>query len=321
LPAWLAPVVVYGMGGAILAAIATSRIEIERRRRVGTLRILVALALVTQLFFLYGSVFARHWGSAGWLAGTLGAQPLLGVLMYPALVLLFCAPVFATGDVSQQDVRSFGAYLLQGWTPSGWRRGSTASGFPYLMLLVAIVLGMYFASFVAAGKPGAVLNGALGPMFATHSGSANILGGFPEAALCIIMMVVGLSSLGMLLSMITRNRWAALALSYLVVFFIFVAPTAATMTYSFNNAISGQSDSLDILAYAAYMNPVLCISELAEPSQTTTMQRVSPLGQGGPYWLICPLAYLFMAGSCLFIAALVAISNVRRAVPIPIVPR
>ena len=70
-----------GSRGTVLGAIAASRIESDRHRRAGALRLWATMSLVVQLFFVYGAVFAPHWRMVGMMFGSNGSQTPIGVFI------------------------------------------------------------------------------------------------------------------------------------------------------------------------------------------------------------------------------------------------
>src|SRR5438876_9613870 len=93
------------------------------------------------------------------MAGGASAFPAIYMLTYPVALLLFCIPIFATGDVRRFQAKKFVSYLFSGWKPSQLRRGQPASGIVFLFILAAAIVGMYLMSFVYVGHPSAAFKG------------------------------------------------------------------------------------------------------------------------------------------------------------------
>jgi ABC-type transport system involved in multi-copper enzyme maturation permease subunit len=307
LPAWLGPVLTYSLIGLTLAAVAVARLETFPERRASMLRLLVALLFLQQTFFLFGARFAAYSGSAApGLGALLAGSPIISVLIYPLLLLLLCIPIFSTGEIRTVEARGFGKYLLWGWTPAGWARARLASGLPYLFLLAVIILGMYWLSFVFIGQPGAALygnvqvSGALPRVFAGIRAAAfSTVGGLIEVALVIFASVMGLASLGLLFSAVTRNRWAALALSYATLLMIFVAPLVS-QAYYVNNTYQ-QSGSPGIFINLYYLNPIMAIAQMADTSGQFWNQLPLMYGRT-PMWAVTTITYLFITGMALLLS-------------------
>jgi ABC-type transport system involved in multi-copper enzyme maturation permease subunit len=308
LPVWVAPVLTYGLIGLLLAAISTARIEHYPERRGYLLRGFVIAIFVQQLFFYFGARFFPYTGSAPMgLAAAMTPYSLIGMLAFPVTLLLAAVPVFSTGELRPIEARSFTRFLLGGWLPRGWKKGKLSSGLPFLCLLTLVIFGMYCLSFAVVGQPGGALTGEVkvaGAPARTVQPPAppNILVPFtpqpplpgptpnPEAgnllhvALAVFAAVVGLSSLGMLYSVMARNRWTALMLSGATLLVILIVPILSKSAYVRDGGSPG------IFINLFYLNPLIAVSQAADTDGS--FWRGLPLLFGHtPVWQVTVAAY------------------------------
>ena len=312
LPAWVVPFLSYMLIGLLLAAVATMRIKSFPERHGRIVRILLAAVFVEQLFFYFGGRFFVYSASAPpGLAIQLAPYPLLSLLFYPVMLLLVCVPVFSTfGPSTKATSRE----------EQDSRRGR--SGFPYLLGLFGLVFGMYALSFAIVGQPGAVLSGKVAisgykPVAAPRNITApggiivanpwvNPVAGPSDGrvlpvAVSLLAAVIGLSGIGWLLSVLTRNRWAAMLLSYAFLVMVFLVPTVARANYLSDTTV-GASFLINLL----YLNPM---SALSEATNVDGGYKTLPLLlQGIPVWMVTTAAYAGIA----FITGLIAVRIANR---------
>src|SRR5205085_4643679 len=79
--------------------------------------------------------------------------------------------------------------------------------------------------------------------------------------LTLAASVIGLSAFGLLLSVVTRNRWTAMTLLYGAILAILIAPPLARIDY-----VNSQSGAPSVLINLYYLNPVSAIAELSDTS-------------------------------------------------------
>src|SRR5204863_4838660 len=130
--------------------------------------------------------------------------------------------------------RSFWRFIASGWSRQGLRENRLSSGLPFLLLLAAVVFGLYWLSFAIIGQPGAAMDGHVavagakmsGPVTINTPTSKLIMNGhsLPTIIAATVASVVGLSVLGLLFSVVTRSRWAAWMLSAATVAFVCLGP-------------------------------------------------------------------------------------------------
>ncbi len=321
IPVWLAPVLTYALLGLILAAVATARLETFPERRAGVVRTLVAAFVVQQCFFLFGGWFSTATGRISLSAWMPGLTSSLPVLTYPVLLLLFAACVFCTGELRPAEARQFGAYLARGWTPRGMMRGRLNSALPYMLCLLGAVIGLYALSFVLTGQAMAIGSGTTGasaaftvptapppstsypPGFAGTPPAAKPQapqaprGGFLPVCITLVATVVGLWSLGLLISVVVRSRWASLALMVAVLLTIVVAPALSHAAWA--SDYEHRPPGMTINLY--YLNPVIGILQLSEPPDQA-LDKVPLAAEGVPIWMVTSVAYAMIAGLCILVA-------------------
>ena len=320
LPSWFVPVLSLGLVGLTMAAVATSRLETFPDRSARKLRLLVLAIFVEQILFLFGARFAVYSGGAApGLAAGAAAFPPIYMLSYPVLLLMLCIPVFATGEVRRWEAKKFVSYLFSGCKPSELRRGHPASGAAYLLILAATIIGMYVLSFAFVGNPSAAFKGPAAlsrggasvqvPQLNNNSNpQVTVAPGAPppkpamttvsagpspdlwHAAIAIGATVLGLSALGMLFSVATRNRWASMALLYTVILGIMVAPSISQA--NFVNGTAGRVPSIFVNLY--YLNPLMSLAQMSDTSGTF-WNDMNLMFWRTPFWLVTTLTYLFIA--------------------------
>ncbi len=143
------------LAGALMAAVASVRIEMFPHRKAFILRGLTLLLFAVQFLALDMS-WTDAWYNRGGTAIMVALHPPIGVLMLSSMALLLLTPVFATGELESFEARRFGRYILWGCTPDGLKRGKLASGIPFLMVTVVLCLGLYALSFMFAGQRNAI---------------------------------------------------------------------------------------------------------------------------------------------------------------------
>jgi len=296
LPVWIAPTLSCFLLGLTLAAVATARLETFPERKAPLLRALVAIFFLQQLFFYLGARFSAYSGAAPpGLGAQMSAYPLLSMLGYPVLLMLCCAPIFATGEITAGEARALGSYLASGWTPAGWKQGKLASGLPFLWLLTALMIGMYVLSFAFIGQPGRAATGQVAISgYSALPVPPSGVGGLPQAALMLFVTMLGLSTLGLFFSVIVRNRWAAMALGYVALLAILIVPQIAYTNYI--NDMNQRPPSLLINLY--YLNPMMSIAEMTDTSGAF-WHRFPLMFGTTPIWIITTIGYLLLSGLAL----------------------
>jgi ABC-type transport system involved in multi-copper enzyme maturation permease subunit len=315
LPVWVAPVLTYGLIGLLLAAISTARLEHYPERKGYLLRGFVLAIFVQQLFFYFGARFFPYTGSApAGLAASMTPYSLVGMLAFPVTLLLAVVPVFSTGELRPIEARSFTSFLLGGWLPRGWKKGKLSSGLPFLCLLTVVIFGMYWLSFAVVGQPGGAVTGEvkvagapartipppMPPSFPGNPFSSpappqpppNLeAGNLLHVVLAVFAAVVGLSSLGMLYSVMVRNRWTALMLGSATVLVILIVPILSKSAYVRDGGSPG------IFINLFYLNPLIAVSQAADTTGSFWSGLPLLFGQT-PIWQVTVAAYTLITLIC-----------------------
>lgn len=328
-PPWAAPLCTYLLVGVTLAAVATARLETYPERRAPVLRRLVLLFMGQQTLFLCGLRFSAFWGgSSGRFAVSMAYLPILSLLIYPLVLLMLLVPVFATGEVAPEEARSSVGLLLSGWTRKAWRGGKVASGLPYLCLLAGVVFGVYAFSCVVSGQavalstgngspgsPGTVLpstpppnalSGYVPPSINTSTFSLQE-GTALKMGIVVAATFLGMASLGLLFSLLTRNRWIAMSALYGTLFFIVAVP-ATVYTNSLNSSTPSKPG---LLINLYYLNPLFSLAEMTDT--TGTFWDTHPLIFGtAPIWGVTTVTYLALTLLTLAVLQFAAGKMIRR---------
>ena len=306
--------------GWLFAAIAMARMEMFPERKALLLRVLALLMVGIELLAI-NLWWLNAWYNKGAGAVMTVVQPPIAALILTALALMALVPTFATGDLLPVEARRFGRYLVWGWTPRGLSRGKMASGLPYLVGLTVISLLLFAVSFVLVGKSGDILKASAGaaapiaqaapvnpaaPTVTAFGQPATIVNGqavplppgakpvpavlapppgsagdFPQAALMLLVTVVGFSLFCMFLSIAFRNRWVAWILAYVILLVIFIGPELSHIP-----AYGGGTAGVGVNLY--YFNPVQAIAQMADPANYYNNELMSQgmllLGKT-PMWL------------------------------------
>jgi len=230
LPAWVPALLLNGTLSAVLVLACINRLEDAPARRATALRLTTLLFAGLIMFFGGGIVLG--------LSPALGASPsaqILGLLVIACLLLLLFVPVLVTGDTE-----GWGASARRpppgagAWSPRRIFGDATLpSGLPLALLLAAVVLGLTFAATHLSSlaptalfrPPGAGLP-LLRPAAALVSGvgGAQVADILFQAALMLVLVVVGIAGLGFLLSVLLGNRWSSVTLLYLAVILAVALP-------------------------------------------------------------------------------------------------
>ncbi len=321
LPSWLAPVLTFGLLGLTMAAVATARLETFPERKAGQLRLLALAVLAQQAIFFFGARFAAIAPNAvGGGASGATAYPIIYALTYPVALLLFVLPIFATGLIRPAEARRFSQYVASGWTFRGFRTGQVASGLPYLLAVTALIVALYSLSFVLVGRPAALVQGMAAPRpvpAITVPQSIPGVAPFPvppptpppapapmrgsavdllHVVAATVACVVGLSCLGLLLSLLTQNRWVPLGLLYVVLLGILAAPWIARVNYT--NSIGPASPSIFINFY--YLNPLMSIDQASDMSGNFWKDMPLMFAQT-PVWIVTVASYVFITIVCILL--------------------
>jgi len=221
LPAWVPALLLNGTLTALLVLAAMNRLEDFPARRAAALRGVTLLFAGLLVFFGNGIVlgvvptaFVPLW------------MQLLSMLFIAAALLLLFVPVLVTGDLE-------GWPQKRGWSPLRmFTQASLPSGLPLALLLAFLTLGLtLWAVHLAPSPLGFRANANTGTL-PTHLGvaaanavsTADITSCLWQGAAMLVLVVVGISGLGFLLSVLLNNRWSSLTLLYLALILAIALP-------------------------------------------------------------------------------------------------
>lgn len=197
IPVWLLYVAYSVLLGALLIVLAVQKLPNFREDKSLALRI---LAIVCYLYtFGLGASAIVGSGAAPGMPGT--TQLMIGVFFSMFAGLLLIAPVFVTtASVGPRTSGGMLGYLASGLDPRKWLKGELRGGFWYLALWPILGCFMLWAIFKASGQ---TLSGRDLRMLSV------------DCLMCL-SFVFAVSSCGILLSLLLRNKSRAAALTYFV---------------------------------------------------------------------------------------------------------
>jgi ABC-2 type transport system permease protein len=315
LPEWLVPVVVYGLASLLLCLTAAAHLQQRPEKSALLLRLVTLSLLFVYCFFLFGARFSIYGSlSSSDFSMYAASSPLPVLLIFPMLFILLMIPVFGSGILSREALHRPGRFLLQGWTPLGWRNGTLASGLPFLLLLLMLSFILYGASFLFIGQPEALRTGA--PQIpGKPSGMLPTIPHFSilrEIAITMAAAIIGIYSISFLLSLIIRSRWAAMVILYALLLAIAIVPAFSYATYgSFSGVLTGSQLFIQLF----YLNPLASIGESILRATPPDYKRLLWFGSY-PSWLVTSVCYLFITGFAIILSVVVVI--VRRKYETPV---
>jgi ABC-type transport system involved in multi-copper enzyme maturation permease subunit len=226
MPAWLPAILLNSLLGLVLTVNAIHRLEYPRTDRTPLLRLLCVLLTGALAFFFYGFLEPRAPG--GGIAN--GPASMLTVSILTLCGTIMAASIFATGEI----LTASGNLLRLIFDPRRLRIGDDASGLLYSGLLLLIC--------------GVVL----------YAGA----GTFPRSpilklmVLCFALLWV-LGTMGIWLSQIARNRWAAMAATLAFASVLCIAPMLSQIR------MNGQPKQPSVFDNLLYMSPFPAAVELS----------------------------------------------------------
>lgn len=294
----ISAVVLFGLAGVLLSSIARVRLEMIPERKGWITRGILVGTLLFLLYTIDSWWLANYYHllpPTQQVPLSSGRPTVL--LLNGLIILMFLIPIFTTGDLKPYEIRRYFGQILSGLTLRGIKRGKPTTGVSYLALLTAIILGMYMLCFVFIGK-GKEINGDFGrthvvtppmpvktpPVPIVQNGgvktppapSAPVLdplevragspaylasiGGLPQIAIVLFTFVIGYSLFTLLLSLLFRSKWPAMALSYIGLLAIWLVPTTG------GYQTVGTTVKVAPQVYGMLLNPYLAIHQINDPN-------------------------------------------------------
>ncbi len=206
-------------------------------------------------------------------------------------------PVLVTGDLAEWGKNARNLPSLAGaWSPRRIFGDATLpSGLPLALLLALVVLGVSFAAphlGTASAVRSAVRRAFLGPSAATGVSLADVI---QQAAVMLVLIVVGIAGLGFLLSVLLGNRWSSLTLLYLALVLAIALPFFSYALLSGPDACAAAHNPA---VNSLYLCPFVPLLQLTDTLDThTSFGRDSAIaGMAGygvwPLWMGTGLIYL-----------------------------
>jgi len=208
------------------------------------------------------------------------------LLFQPVALLLLCVPVLST----------FG--------PSARENRPVLKGLGTLLGLLALTFVMYGLSFFLIGQPEGIFTGRLSApgvdnMMSASWDSSHRFGNVFTVAVAVSASLAGLWAIGWLLSVTTRNRWAALSLSGFLLLVVLIAPMIAKAGYMTEPVVGHepavQSHRVSLLINLIYLDPFGSLLQATGDSDRYT-HSLSLLFGWTPIWQVTTLGYAGIAG-------------------------
>lgn len=218
IPSWLLYVAYSGLLGSLLIVLAVQKLPNFSEDKSLAIRI---LALLSYLYTFGLGASAVIGSPAVGVPGTTAV--MIGVFFAMFAGVLLVVPVFVTtAAMGAAGLRGMLAYLASGIDPRKWFKGELRGGFLYLALWPILGCVMLWAIFRASGQP-------------LSERDVRVLS--VDCLMCL-GFIFAVSSCGLLLSLLLRNKSRAAALTYFVfamaVFLPLIPVVWADYTGSFN---------------------------------------------------------------------------------------
>jgi ABC-type transport system involved in multi-copper enzyme maturation permease subunit len=290
-PSWLLAVLVNG-GLALLACwLGVHRLEDEGSRRTLGLRCYVFALIAGLLIIVDGGILGMLTNGNGDRAAFLAFAGVSALLLF--------LPTLVTGDYRDFDQHS-------GAPPRRWltfdlrdafRTASLRSVFP-----TAVVTGVVASSASMIAWAIWLKSAPTGMQQIAHQPVFPVAMIAPILALTISTCVF-VAAMGLFLSLLLRNRWGALCLTYVAIFLVMAAPAISYAGLSTEDAARMAHDPGIYLMYLTPITDALDFTEMQTSSAHMDVGAYLPLYGSGFVWVITSIAYLLLA------AALTAISR------------
>jgi len=302
LPAWVPALLLNGTLSAVLVLACINRLEDFPTRRATALRLVTLLFACLIVFFGDGIVLGL---SPGFGAGA--STQVLMLLMIACFLLLLFVPVLATGDMEGWEKQiGTGPALVRAWSPRRIFGDATMpSGLPLALLLTALVLALTFAATHLSSLAPAAFVGRFGggppprpaaPLVSGVNG-AQVTDILFQAALMLVLVVIGIAGLGFLLSVLLGNRWSSLTLLYLTVILAVALPFFSYALLSGTDAnAAARSPAVNSLYLCPFI-PIWQLTVMLDPHRRFGLDSVNAVvgmvGYGNwPLWMGTGLVYL-----------------------------
>ncbi|MGO8670901.1 MAG: ABC transporter permease [Capsulimonadaceae bacterium] len=274
MPAWVPAVLLNGTLALLLGLVSINRIDDDSARRAAGVRAALLAFVIVCAFFLDGSVGMFPTGSP---------EAIVGIVL-----LLVFAPALATGTADSDD--SDGV-LARGicWSPFRALREATLSTAPASVLLFSLVIGA--ATWVAQS--------ALPTRQSVDPCAAPIL---------ISSVALGIAGMGLLVSLLTGNRWHASVITYVFLALASACPTLAVAAYSGPAQVPPGINWIYASPLAAAM-----MTGPGQPDNWQTYLLFAPL----PGWWVTAALYAAAGLVCLIASMLILRVNRRKTVVAP----
>ena len=296
LPAWIPALLLNGTLTALLVLAAINRLEDFPTRRAAALRAVTLLFAGLLIFFGDGAVVA--FGPAMSSSAPVQAGMIAGIA---CILLLLFVPVLATGDLhGEARGKARGLRRVFG-------EATLASSLPLALVLTVLVLGLTFEAVHLQGQQPIVqsfrggFRGGIGRAMVLQVSASQPNDIVQQAAVMLVLIVVGISGLGFLLSVVLNNRWSSLTLLYLALILAVALPFFSYATLGGQDGMTAAHSFGVNSLYLCPLVPLLQLTDALNPRPTFGHDSavVGMIGYGvQPLWVGTSLVYLTVGLLC-----------------------
>jgi len=258
----------------LASAVAMSRLDMYPERKGGLLRGLAAGTLGF-LFLAATYWWLDAWFNRGQQAVQFSIQPPALSLSIAATLLMLLVPVYATGEWTDEERRSFFKSYFAGFSRSGLKMGRMSSGIAFLIALCLVSFAAYALAFVLIGKPGEMLKPIgsystaspyTGMAYTPQSPTLNtayVNGTVWQIGTVILVSVVGFALLCQFISTLFRNRWVGWVFGNIFLGILWILP-----------ALGFASQPPDLRANLFALNPTYVLSDMVNTIPMTKQLEI-----------------------------------------------
>ncbi len=327
LPAWVPAILLNGTLSALLVLACINRLEDFPARRATALRLVTLLFGALIVFFGDGILLSLPAAFS-----VPSAEQVLFLLILALSALLLFVPVLVTGDLEgwTGQASSLPA-LVRAWSPRRVFGDATLpAGLPLALLLTALVLGLNAAALHWGTQWGVTTvmgrgyaQSPRGLAAATTQWAAlsiHLWDVLEQAALMLLLVVVGVAGLGFLLSTLLRNRWSSLTLLYLALILAVALPFFSYATLTGQDALAAvRSPFVSSLYLCPFVPLMQLVTKLSPGSDLFHLSQGSAMPgmigyDAGPLWVGTGLVYLAV-GLISYAIALAVLKRRERPTP------
>jgi len=263
MPAWVPGLLLNGLLTAVLCLISINRLEDYPWRRATALRVTTFVFIALLVFFLDGATVARR------APNTTYDLVAMGI----AALMLFGSP-FTTGD-SIPDGETRASRRLLTFNPVAAFREATLRNSVSTAILLSVMLVIETALVLHATSNNGVVVKSSG-------GGLSVVGIVAAVACLYVSTGLTIAGVGVLLSLLFRNRWASVVFTYLVLTLTSLVPS---FTYQYLTLLDIKNMSHPAWINMLYVSPIAALDNLCSPS-TQPAFRLLAFADTVPAWVV-----------------------------------